>query len=120
MTIKLSLIMTVIMGISFLIEEMNIITITFWDNVFLFSLIVLMIGGILYLIEKNIFEHVLRQFKLFYKRNNKIQKYVSEVEYEDDIGEKTKLIDISIAKAMVKSSVYFMGISIAISYFYYY
>lgn len=117
---RTSIILILVAVLAILISLTDIVSIVFWDNIFMFSLICLIIGGFLYLLEGGIFNNLFHSFKRFYKGTSKLQKYVSEAEYKEKPHKKSKLIDISIAINIFKIGLFLMLISMTISYFFYY
>jgi len=120
MAMKKSIILILVAILAILISLTNMVSIVFWDSIFLFSLICLIIGGFVYLLEEGIFNNLFHSFKRFYTKTSKLQSYVSETEYKDKSHIKSKLIDISIAINIFKIGLFLMFISTVISYFFYY
>ncbi|WP_039042205.1 DUF3899 domain-containing protein [Sporosarcina sp. ZBG7A] len=80
----------------------------FWDVFFLLGLVVFMVGGVLLLLEKGIFDFFFYSFKKFLKTSSKVEKYVSEVNDENEFATSTA------ENATISRAILFVGISIII------
>src|SRR5699024_327036 len=107
-------------GMFVLISKFHLVSISFWNNLFLISLLFFVVSGFLFLIEQRTFDRFLNGFRIFYKKTTKLEKYVANVEYKETNTTKPKLINLALASTIVKCSGFVMLISITVSYFFYY
>lgn len=58
----------------------------YWDGFFLFGLVAFMIGGVLLLLEKGVFDFFFYSFKKFLTSSSKMEQYVSEVNNHNEFA----------------------------------
>ncbi|WP_432354433.1 DUF3899 domain-containing protein [Sporosarcina sp. A2] len=80
----------------------------FWDGFFLLGLVVFMIGGVLLLLEKGVFDFFFYSFKKFLKTSSKVESYVSEV------NDQNEFTTSPTANATISRAILFAGISIIV------
>lgn len=117
---KSSLILIGLIGMSFVLSKVQIVSVIFWNNLFLISLLLLIISGFIYMIGMGTFDLIFKSFRIFYKKSSKLESYVSEEEYRDSAAEKGKLNSPLISSSILKYSVVFMFVSLTVSYLFYY
>lgn len=94
-----------LIALSFLMLDVSIV---FWDGFFLLGLVIFIVGGVLLLLEKGIFDFFFYSFKKFLKTSSKVEKYVSEVNDQNEFATSTA------ENATISRAVLFVGISIII------
>ncbi|MBD7909056.1 DUF3899 domain-containing protein [Sporosarcina sp. Sa3CUA8] len=80
----------------------------YWDVFFLFGLVVFMVGGVLLLLKKGIFDFFFYSFNKFLKSSSKVEQYVSEVNNHNEFATSSS------KNAAIPHAVLFAGISIII------
>ncbi|MDW0110708.1 DUF3899 domain-containing protein [Sporosarcina aquimarina] len=80
----------------------------YWDGFFLFGLVIFMVGGVLLLLKKGIFDFFFYSFKKFLKSSSKVEQYVSEVNDQQEFATSSS------KNASIPSAILFTGISIII------
>lgn len=120
MKFKNSLLWIGIIVISFVISTVHIVSIVFWDNLFLISLFFFVVSGFLYLIERGTFDLFFKSFRIFYTKSSKLQNYASRTEHKGQRFEKAKLVSPALMGVAIRYSGLFIVISITMSYLFYY
>lgn len=92
------------------------LSIEIWDKIFLVGLMLFMIGGLIFIVKKGIFDNFLRVSKEFRKKTSKLEAYVSGEELPT-AKFKVENPKRSFGNYILLAGVIFITISTAFSYY---
>lgn len=98
--------------------KQGFLIISFLNNLFLFSLILLILGCTLFVIQSGVFNGIIYSYLRFYKKTSKVGKYLVDLE-----GESENLIepfDFSLSKPLLLAGGLLFFLSLVGSFFIYF